>query len=925
MSLSAGARLGVYEVLGAIGAGGMGEVYRARDTKLGREVALKVLPEAFASDAERMARFEREAKVLASLNHPNIASIYGFEDNGGAGIPARALVMELVEGHTLAERISGVGATLVVAPAQETRAGTRPAPTIAKAIPTDEALPIAKQIAEGLEYAHERGIVHRDLKPANIKITPEGTVKILDFGLAKALAGETAAADPSTSPTLSHLATQAGIILGTAAYMSPEQAKGKPVDRRADIWAFGCVLYEMLSGKPAFEGETITDILAAVVRAEPDWSSLPETTPVAIRNLLARCLNKDAKQRLRDIGEARIAIEDSLPGGAESAAPATLAESAALRPARGSRRWLQALPWALAGLLAAVAAFFAFRYETGVRAPAGAIVSQILPPAGQSFLLSGNSIGPPTLSPGGRELAFSAVGSDGKQRLWVQPLDSPAALPLAGTDDATYPFWSGDGHSLGFFADGKLYRINASGGPPLALCAAPNGRGGAWNEGGTILFTPDLASTVYRVPASGGTPTRVVDKSINTGSNRWPQFLPDGKHFLFYDHSDAPGESATFVTSLDGGPPRLLLRGASNALYAPPGYLLFIRQGTLMAQRFKVSQLRLEGDALPLAQNVVDNFLIFHAMLAVSATGTLVFQRGSAGGGNSELLWFDRSGKQTGQMGTMGAYYTPRLSPDGTQLAVGVGGAGGNNIWVFDLSRGVSTRLTFSQNDLSPAWSPDGKTIVFESGRGTHFNLYQKLADGSGKTNPLLVDDADEYDPVWSADGRYLVFERRAPGPASHVEIWALPNFGDRKPFSVVQSHFSVSQPNLSPDGKWLAYLSTESGQPQVYVQPFPHGSGRWQVSSAGGDWPEWSRSGKEIFYQSADGKIMSASITEAGSRLIIGRVGALFQTNTLVGPGWPYDVSAGGKKFVVVNQKQAQASQPLTLVVNWPALLKKQ
>ncbi len=927
MTLSAGTKVGPYEVVGALGAGGMGEVYRARDTKLGREVALKVLPEEFASNPERMGRFEREAKVLASLNHPNIAAIYGFEDSGGV----HALVMELVEGQTLAEVIaggqtrsrisSGSGSSGPGAPGtgQSARAGV-PAPR--KALPIDEALPIAKQIAEGLEYAHERGIVHRDLKPANVKITPDGAVKILDFGLAKALTGETPAADPSASPTLSHLATQAGIILGTASYMAPEQAKGKPVDRRADIWAFGCVLYEMLSGRKPFDGETITDILAAVVRAEPDWSLLPANTPPAIRNLLARCLKKDPRQRLQAIGEARIALEEAASGPAE---PTAAPSPAAPRAPALQAPWRRALPWAGMLVLAAVAAIFAFQYETRAPRPAPAVISQILPPAGQAFSLNGNVTGPPSLSPDGSKLAFAAVGPDGKQQLWVQTLSSPAAVPLAETDGAMYPFWSPDGRDLGFFANGKLKRINASGGPPLTLCDAPSGRGGAWNESGTILFTPDLAATIYRVAASGGVSTRVVDKSTNTGSNRWPQFLPDGMHFLFYDHSDTPGESGTFVGSLEGGQPKLLLRGASNAVFAPPGYLLFIRQGTLMAERFDLKRLRLQGPALPLAQNVVDNFLIFRAMFTVSATGTLVFQGGNSGGGNSQLLWFDRNGKQIGQAGTTGAYYTPRLSPDGSKLAVSIGGAAGNNIWVFDLTRGISTRITFSQNDLGPAWSPDGKTITFESGRGMLFNLYQKAADGSGKTTPLLVDNADEYDPVWSADGRYLVFERRSRGATTHLEIWAMPTFGDRKPFPVVQGRFSVSQPSLSPDGRWLAYLSTESGQPQVYAQTFPHGSERWQVSAAGGDWPLWSRNGKELFYISADDKVVSASITEAGSRLIIGKDRPLFQTNALIGPGWPYDVSADGKKFVVANQKQAQTSQPLTLVINWPSLLKGQ
>ncbi len=896
MGLTSGTKLEPYEITGAIGAGGMGEVYRARDTRLGRDVALKVLPQAFARDGERVARFRREAQVLASLNHPNIAAIYGFEDSSGV----HALVMELVEGPTLAERIAK------------------------GPIPVDETLPIAKQLCEALEYAHERGIVHRDLKPANIKLASNDAVKILDFGLAKALEGETASADISSSPTITRMATQAGIILGTAAYMSPEQAKGKSVDRRADIWAFGCVLFEMLTGKMAFSGETVTDTLAAVIRSEPDWSLFPADTPQAIRQLLRRCLKKDAKHRLQSIGDARIAIEEVLSG----ASPEASSVSAEGRESPLRNQWSRALPWAVTALLTIVAVLLAIGYLSPAPEPVPVIVSQILPPPNTSFALGGNVAGPPVLSPDGRKLAFGAIGSDGKQQLWVRSLDSSAAQPLAGTDGATYPFWSPDGGSLGFFADGKLKRVDASGGPPLALCDAPNGRGGTWNVSGTILFTPDLTATVYRVSASGGTPTEVVRPSLNTGSNRWPQFLPDGKHFLFYDHSetDTPEDSGTFVGSLDGGQPKLLIRGTSNAVFAAPGYLLFIRQGLLMAERFDASTLRLAGDAVPLAQNVVDNFLIFRSMFTVSANGMIVYEGGDSARGNFELLWFDRNGKQVGQTGPAGAYYSPRISPGGNSLVVSVGGVTGNNLWIFDLARGASSRLTFSHRaDISPAWSPDGKTIVFESGRGALFHLYQKAADGSGKTMPLLVDDANEYNPVWSSDGRYLVFERKATGPDSRLEIWAIPTFGDHKPFPVVQSPFPVSQPNLSPDGKWLAYLSTESGRPQVYVQPFPRGGGRWQVSTGSGDWPKWGPGGKEIFYISADNKLMSAKITETGSGIILGSEAPLFQINAIIGPGWPYDVSPDGKKFIVANQRQAQASQPLTLVVNWPALLKRQ
>jgi serine/threonine protein kinase/Tol biopolymer transport system component len=910
MSLAAGTKLGPYEVVGAIGAGGMGEVYRARDTKLGREVALKVLPDVFAADTERMARFEREAKVLASLNHPNIASIYGFEDSGGV----HALVMELVEGQTLAERIAGgVGA------------GLKPAPTSTHAIPIEEALPIARQIAEGLEYAHERGIVHRDLKPANVKITPDGMVKLLDFGLAKALEGDGATgSDPASSPTLSRLATQAGIILGTAAYMSPEQAKGRPVDRRADIWAFSCVLFEMLSGKKPFDGETITDVLAAVVRAEPDWSLLPAATPGVVGNLLRRCLKKDAKQRLQAIGDARIALEEILSGTAAAE------ETSVSIPVQRSRR--QFLAWALVAVLATVAAGLGAWIWLSRGAPAApAIVSQILPPPNANYLFGGNDVGAPAISPDGKWLAFVAAGTDGKQELWVRPLDATTAQPLAGTDGASYPFWSPDNRSIGFFANGNLDRIDASGGPPLTLAAAGNGRGGAWNQDGTILFAPTSSSPLFRVPASGGAAQQVTQLNVSRqeSGHRWPQFLPDGKHFLVYGASYAADRSGTYAASLDSSAPTLIVRGNSNASYVPPGYLLFVRQGTLIAQRFDSASLRLVGQPGPLVEHAEVNSNVYRGVFTVSQNGILAYQAGGSLGQNAELLWFDRSGKQIGVTGEPGALYTPSLSPDDRKLAVRVTAPGTgtvNNIWIYDLAEGIKTRLTFSSaNDGVPAWSPDGKTIAFASNRSGELHLYEKEADGTGSTSPLVVDNARETFPSFSSDGRYLFYGRFAAQKGSHEEIWAMPLFGGRKPFVVVQNpQFDVGMSALSPDGKWLAYESAESGRREIYVVPFLHGSGKWEVSTGGGTWPRWRHDGKELFYLSPDNKIMSAEISEQSGSLVIGKVALLFPVNPVSG-GQAYDVSADGKKFVVDTQAAPKTSEPLTLVVNWPALLKKQ
>ncbi|MGC2723178.1 MAG: protein kinase [Candidatus Acidiferrales bacterium] len=885
--------MGPYEILDAIGAGGMGEVYRARDSRLGRDVALKVLPEAFSRDAERMIRLEREAKVLASLSHPNIASIYGVEESNGG----RALVMELVGGATLARRI-GQGA-----------------------LPLDETLPIAKQISEGLEYAHERGIIHRDLKPSNLKQTPDGQVKILDFGLAKALEGETTELELQNSPTLSAASTRTGVLLGTAAYMSPEQARGKRVDRRADIWAFGCVLYEMLSGAPAFGGETTSDILACVIRAEPDWSSLPGSLPPRIRELLRRCLQKDPRQRLQAIGEARVTIEEALAGAHDIAVSAG--------PSVGHLKPRERIAWTVAtALLAIAAALLGIGYFSRAPKPGQPIISQLSPPKNTEFILTGLSAGPPVLSPDGNRLAFAARGADGKQFLWVRSLDETTEGPLAGTEGATFPFWSPDSRSLAFFASGKLNRIEASGGPPLALCDAVSGRGGAWGADGTILFAR-LSGPIFRVPASGGTPQPVtkLPESLGQFSHRWPQLLPDGRHFLFLGQATSIGDATIYVGSLDGSEPKLLLRNESNAVYAPPGYLLFARQGTLLAQLFDAKKLQLAGDAVPLAAHDAVDSTMSRGNFSVSENGILVYASGSLS--QARLLWFDRAGRQLSETGTVDFYGFPRISPDGRKLAVSkVSGTNSSSIWIFELDRGTSARLTFSagRSDL-PAWSPDGKSIVFVFTQDGKRHIYQKPADGTGTATPLVVGEGGEIFPSWSSDGRYLVFQTHSKQGTSPWEIWAQPLFGDHKPFPVVENpQFLQGTPALSPDGKWLTYDSDESGRVEVYLTPFLHGGGKWQVSPNGGNCPRWRADGRELLYMSLDNKLMSAEISEQASSVVVGKVQPLFQSNPVPSaPECMYDLTPDGKTFVVVTLAGEQGSKPLTLAVNWPSLLKKQ
>jgi serine/threonine protein kinase len=891
MLLSSGTRLGPYEIIDHLGAGGMGEVYRARDTRLQRAVAIKILPALFSSDPVRRQRFEREAKTISSLNHPHICVLYDIGHQDGMDY----LVMELVEGPTLAARI---------------RSG---------AMPLDEALLTAKQIADAVEYAHEHGIVHRDLKPSNVVVTPDGHVKVLDFGLAKALSTDPSSVSTDDSPTLSAIATNAGFLLGTAAYMSPEQAKGKPPDHRADIWSFGVVLYEMLAEKRLFTGETTSDTLAEVLKTEPDWSQFPTSTPPAICNLVQRCLKKDPRQRLQAIGDARIVLEETIAG----------VSNESILPAPAPHRWPRVLSWAIASGLMFAVTVLAWNCLRVAHIPEQPIVSQIAPPENSNFVLSGLDGGPAALSPDGKRLAFVAQNADGKQFLWVRPLDASTAQPLAGTDGATFPFWSPDSRYLGFISRGKLNRIDASGGPTLTLCDAAVGRGAVWSSQGTVLFSPAVNSQLFQVTASGGTPLAVTKLAPDDIAHRWPQILPDGQHFLFYVWSSVASKSGTYIGALNDGEPKLLIRENSNSVYVAPGSLLYVHQGTLMVQRFDATALRLIGDALPLAEHVAVNGPLRCGQFTVSQNGLLAYSTANQSAANNRLLWFDRSGKQVGETGAPGNYAGARISPDGQHLAVAMIARNTSEvgIWVYDLSRGVETRLTFDDaaGYATPVWSPDGRTIAFSSNRNGALHIYQKPADGTGAISPLVVDDTVEQYPAWSSDSRYLFFSRIGPQEGANFGIWALPFFGDRKEFPVVKGQFFVDQPSLSPDGKWLAYRSAESGRPEVYIIPFGGGSGKWQVSTNGGAFPHWRRDGGELYYLGGDDKIMAAEISEQEVSLRIGKVLALFQATRSVTIGAPFDVTADGKKFLVVTLSAPKTAQPLTLITNWPALQNKQ
>jgi Tol biopolymer transport system component/predicted Ser/Thr protein kinase len=874
MSLAAGSKLGPYEILAPIGAGGMGEVYRAKDTKLDREVAIKVLPAVLAQDPERLARFEREAKVLASLNHPNIAQIYGIED--------RALVMELVLGESLQGPL-----------------------------PLGTAMNHARQIAEALEAAHEKGIIHRDLKPANIMITPTGVVKVLDFGLAALPNRDREGADPVNSPTLTISPTRAGMILGTAAYMSPEQARGKVVDKRADIWAFGVVLFEMLTGQRLFAGDTVSDTLAQVLTKEPDW----EQVPAKVRRLLRKCLEKDPKKRLRDIGDAWELLDDAH------------APTAPGRSRLGVAGWVTAAVFAL---IAAALGFVHFREKPPVKEM---VRFEISAPANTTL------DNPPVVSPDGRKIAFVATGDDHKRMLWVRSLDSEEVRPLAGTEDAAGTIWSPDSRFLAFSSGDKLKKIEAAGGPAQTLCDASGLAGGAWTSDNRILF--GSPGPLQVVSAAGGMPTPLttLDRSRNEVQHEFPVMLADGHHFLYLRFSLPLGSGGVYIGSLDAKPEqqstKRLLPDTTPAVYVPSplaggaaGFLLFVRGftlssgaagGTLMAQPFDPKRLELSGDAVPIADKV--------AYFSASPSGVLAF--GTVGAqGNTQLTWYDRKGAVLSSAGEMGEYYDVALSPDQKRVAY----RRGNDLWVFDFARGVNTKFTFGNVSYYPAWSVDGSRIVFLSIRGGGAGIYQKPSNLAGREELLYQSPEPKGRFSWTHDGKFLMYD--APGKLS--DLWILPvgvAAKDRKPLSFLGTEFDELAGRFSPDSRWVAYQSNQSGKFEIYVLPFdasnPGSSaagGLHQVSNDSGEEAHWSGDGKELFYMAPDGYLMSVDVNAAGGAFQTGAPQRLFKSPATGYGSW--DVAADGKRFLIAapaaSGAASPASRPYHVVVNWTELLKR-
>ena len=865
MSLAPGTHLGPYEILAPIGAGGMGEVFRARDTKLGRNVALKVLPEVFADDADRMARFEREAQVLASLNHSNIAAIYGVEESDGI----RALVMELVEGPTLAERIGG------------------------RAMPLEEALPIAKQIAEALEYAHEKGIIHRDLKPANVKLTADGHVKVLDFGLAKAIeAPAQAARNPSISPTLKIEGTRAGVILGTAAYMAPEQARGAALDKRADIWSFGVVLYEMLTGHQPFAGATVSDTLAAVLKTEPDLTQVP----VQAQKLLQSCLEKDPKRRLRDIGDALRLLEE--PRQAEA------------RPTTSNR-----ISWVVAGLLAVIAAAALALLWRAPRPTSQPLVrlSVELPELAlmPEEMQPGASV---VLSPDGKRIVYTGRGADGMFRLYTRPLDQEQATTLAGSEGAYGPFFSPDGQAVGFFAGGKLKKTSAERGGVVVLCDASQGIGGSWGEDGNIIAALNgFDGILSRIPSGGGTVEPVKElKPERKEYKRWPQVLPGAQVVLFTAmHID--GGATIEAQSLRTGERKILMRGVTYGRYVPTGHLLYLHQGTLYAAPMDVKRLELTGPAVPVVEEVLSSASYGFAQADFSRSGTLVYVRGKPA--RQTLVWLDSTGHTQTLRATATEYNgTIRFSPDGKRLAVSVTEGANANVWVYEWERDTFTRLTFTRAFESfPVWSPDGKHMVFLSDRqGGLPNLYWIRADGAGEAVRLTESKNFQVPFSFSPDGKRLAIAEL--DPQTNGALWTLPlgeiesdhpKPGKPEPFLVTQ--FNELGPMISPDGRWLAYQSNQSGRSEVYVRPFLRQGGQWQISTAGGDSLVWSKKGPELFYRSSEG-MMIASYTTNGDAFVASKPRLWVGKKDL---GNYFDLAPDGKRFAMLQPEDSEQKGP--------------
>ena len=888
-------KLAHYEIISLLGRGGMGEVHRARDTKLGREVALKLLPEELAGDGDRLARFRREAQVLASLHHPNIASIFGLEEADGRHF----LIMELAEGADLTERIAK------------------------GPIPEEDVLDIARQLAAGLEEAHEKGVVHRDLKPANIKLGSDGKVKILDFGLARAFAGETASEENlENSPTITAMMSQGGVILGTAAYMSPEQARGKKVDRRADIWSFGVVLFEMLSGKRMFEGETVSDTLAAVLRAEPAWDALPEATSPGMRRLLERCLERDPLRRLRDVGEARIFLEDGANDSSILASSSSLIMAGG-EPAAAGRRVPAWIPWTAMIVLATLGVLFGWQV-LGRSEPAQLFNTTLPNPTDGVFHLLSTRPGPATLSPDGTMVVYSVREESGTIRLHLRRLDRPEATAISGTDGAAYPFWSPDSRFLGFTADDKLKKVAVAGGPPVTLCTADNLKGGTWNEAGDILFAPSHNSGIHRVAAAGGDPVEVttLSEDANENSHRHPRFLPDGRQFLYLARvsGNNTAEHRVYVASLDGGEPQILTTSQTAAEYSA-GHLLTVREGILLATSFDPDTGELGENSVPL----VEDILIVSGGAACGVyspnpDGMLVYQA-STGTTERGLEWLSHSSGQSQTLGGTGDLFRPRVSPDGAQAALEITDPDTDtgDLWLVDLETGLRSRFTFEPGEEdNPIWTPDGREILYRAQVDSTVRIMARPVEGTGGAAVVYeTQPGRDCEPTSiSPDGRTLFFhEEDADG---EFDIFTLSlETGEKSPF--LDTELTVGGAMISPDGRWVAYHARTSGSWEILVRAVDSGERRWQIDREGGVYPMWNSDGSSLLYVEFSGELSRVSVDGSGGTFRAGAPEPFTRVAAPQGGGIHYSLHPDGDRILHVGGEISEDENGiLRLVTDW-------
>ena len=897
MTLAAGTKLGPYEILSPLGAGGMGEVYKARDARLERTVAVKVLPPHLSSSPELRQRFEREAKTISQISHPHICALYDVNREG----ETEYLVMEYLEGETLADRLSR------------------------GPLPAEQLLRFGMEIADALDKAHRQGIVHRDLKPGNVMLTKSG-VKLLDFGLAKFQAGgrEAAASGVSRIATEmqgSHPLTERGTVLGTFQYMAPEQLEGKDADARSDIFSFGAVLYEMATGKKAFSGTSQASLIGAILRDDPPAiSEISPMTPPALNRVVKTCLAKDPEDRFQTAHDARLQLQWVAEGGSQAGLPA---------PVVARRKTREKLAWAVAAAAIVGAGLATYGYLRRAPRAAVRVGAYVLPAEKSELQLLDAGSGSLTVSPDGRLVTFAAKDADGKISLWLRPTGELAAKPIHGTQGATFPFWSPDSRLLAFFADGKLQKVDVSGAPPLPVCDAANGRSGSWNREGVILFSADTTSGLVQVPAAGGAPkpATTLDTARGETTHRWAAFLPDGRHFLYMAGAHSAGtkseSNAIYVGALDSSERTLLLQARSNVVYAS-GYLLYMRERILLAQRFDTGSRRLVGEAVPVAEGVQYDPAYFRGVFAASEDGVLVYALGATGSAVSRLLWVDRAGKPLGEpFGEPAEYSSLSIAPDGKRIAAWINdpSTGAGSIWLID-GRGGRTRFTFGDLAESPVWSPDGSRIAFErlDKKGSN-KVSVKAASGSGEEEVVFQGERPATPLSWSPDGRHLAVQlHQRSGVTTGTDIWMVPLAGDQKPFPFLAGELNEIGALFSPDGKWVLFLSNESGRNELYVVPFPGPGGKYQISTGGAQGGTFSKGGREILYGTLQGEAVAVEVNAGPSGLEVGPPKTLFR----IPPVSAIAATPDGERVLMAALPQVAGATRVALMTNWTAGLEK-